>query len=730
MDETKRRVALLASQPPTPFLEDAIAQLQRSGFTVLIVTADPASWRDRCTCRIIAVPAGERLEHWIPPADWVFTFSPEAKDSHRYPPLAPRLPLPAEPAAILAALGTPLPPPPGPTLSVCMIVRDEEQNLPRALQSVAGVADEIVVVDTGSVDATRAVASSFGACLYRYAWSDDFAAARNASLEHAHGDWILVLDADEALSPEARRAIRRLLRRTRADALWGPLVNFDADGRVLRQDPAMRLFRNRPEYRFSGRIHEQVLHAIERAGGAIDAAPDLVLYHFGYTAAENQRKHRLERNCRLIERSLKSDPDSPLLWYYHGSSLLQLDRCAEALHWLQRSLAAAPQLLYAEYSRLHLAQCYLRLRQDAAVWHELASGPLRHLRSDRLVQAGSFACREGDFVLARHCAAALEQLPPAAHGNLSARAHGIVRFAALAAVESGDPDQALSLLQQRLQVEPGDAAAAVLWVDLQAERGGLRAATVEALRQVRSPAMAAAVLQYLVRTGDWDWAGSMAASRSSGAPSIAAVHALVRSGRQPNAITALSPDSLETATHLALLALELEQRQWWDRAVAGLTPARQRCLTEICTKTPPDPDLDWLRLELMQIAAAYRLDQVLAGLATRLAGGAPAGYGAAALALWQARRTADAVTLALQLPAAPGCQHVLGLHAYAAGDWEAAGTLLAQAAADEAVPVRVYWRGADALRRAGQESAAAALLELGRTRRPASPLLGGKLLVL
>ena len=105
-------------------------------------------------------------------------------------------------------------------ISLCMIVKDEEEMLPRCLESVRGAVDEIIVVDTGSSDRSVDIAREYGASVVEFAWCEDFAAARNAGLERASGDWILFLDADEALEATARKQIRSWTEVSGCDGLF------------------------------------------------------------------------------------------------------------------------------------------------------------------------------------------------------------------------------------------------------------------------------------------------------------------------------------------------------------------------------------------------------------------------------------------------------------------------------------------------------------------------------
>ena len=114
-------------------------------------------------------------------------------------------------------------------VSLTMIVRNEENNLPHCLTSAHGLFDEIVIVDTGSTDRTKDIAVEFGAKLVEFAWIDDFAAARNVSLAHAGGDYAFWLDADDVIEPPEREKLKALLARLRKDRKAAYVVRCSCD---------------------------------------------------------------------------------------------------------------------------------------------------------------------------------------------------------------------------------------------------------------------------------------------------------------------------------------------------------------------------------------------------------------------------------------------------------------------------------------------------------------------
>ncbi len=229
---------------------------------------------------------------------------------------------------------------PRPAVSLCMIVRDEEANLGACLTTAADLVGEVVVVDTGSRDRTREVAARFGARFFEFPWIDDFAAARNESIRHANGEWILWLDADDRLDEENRGRLRSLLA---ALERGGPaayamkcLCPSGADDGSATVVDHIRLFRNDPKIRWTYRVHEQILPAIRRAGDPVRWS-DVTIRHVGYIDP-TLRRAKLERDVRLLHAEAAENPDDPFVLFNLGSVYLELERTAEALPLLSRSL--------------------------------------------------------------------------------------------------------------------------------------------------------------------------------------------------------------------------------------------------------------------------------------------------------------------------------------------------------------------------------------------------------
>ncbi len=223
-------------------------------------------------------------------------------------------------------------------ISACVIVKNEERNLPRWAESVRDVADEMVVVDTGSSDKTVALAESFGAKVFHFAWRNDFAAAKNFALGKATGDWILFLDADEAFSEEARGKVRPFLQgvdgKRQIIGVESPLWNVDADdgNRVLDRIVQRRIFRRLPNLRYRGRIHEDLFYDSRSEGIFVES--DLLIYHTGYSPRLMPGK--TERNLAMLQEEMRDSGESMELFPYLATTYYHKKDYDKAIHYAKR----------------------------------------------------------------------------------------------------------------------------------------------------------------------------------------------------------------------------------------------------------------------------------------------------------------------------------------------------------------------------------------------------------
>lgn len=211
-------------------------------------------------------------------------------------------------------------------LTICVIAKNEERFIRQCLESVKSIADQLVVVDTGSTDGTVEIAKSFGAEVHQFEWSDDFSAARNAALEHARGDWVLILDADEELPADQHARLRADLNNPKHIALRLPLVNAGQENEGRSFVP--RLFRNAPGAYFTGRIHEQVfpsLIALGKSWGLDTALGTAQITHHGYSKQNVRDRNKVERNLKLLRQAVEENPDDANLAMNLGLELVRSD---------------------------------------------------------------------------------------------------------------------------------------------------------------------------------------------------------------------------------------------------------------------------------------------------------------------------------------------------------------------------------------------------------------------
>ena len=209
------------------------------------------------------------------------------------------------------------------SISLCMIVRDEEERLGRCIDAARPYVDEIVVVDTGSSDRTLDIARAAGARVIEQPWQDDFARARNTSMDAARGEWILVLDADEVITPEAGEELRRAVRRRDLLGLFIPLRDHGDEGRET-VTLLFRAVRNRKDVRFRFRLHEQLLPDANRVVRAEKLRLGQLrgeIHHDGYQREIVAKKGKSERNRRIYEAQLRDTPDNLYMLYKYADFL-------------------------------------------------------------------------------------------------------------------------------------------------------------------------------------------------------------------------------------------------------------------------------------------------------------------------------------------------------------------------------------------------------------------------
>ncbi len=238
-----------------------------------------------------------------------------------------------------------------PVLSLCMIVRNEEEYLPQCLESIKGFVDEIIIVDTGSSDGTVDIARRFGAKPIQYLWNNNFSEARNISLEHATGDWILMLDADETIAERDLKKIREIIRDRNASAYRLILRNYEHTRNISGWRPAIgeyeeergykgygavpltRLFRRHHDVRYTGMVHETIEPSLQRLNiGIIDT--EIPVHHYGCVREGQYVKRKAQIYSVIGESQLNDNPSDAKTMCDLGSHYISegdLDRAEELL---------------------------------------------------------------------------------------------------------------------------------------------------------------------------------------------------------------------------------------------------------------------------------------------------------------------------------------------------------------------------------------------------------------
>ncbi|HVC21296.1 MAG TPA: glycosyltransferase [Vicinamibacterales bacterium] len=365
-----------------------------------------------------------------------------------------------------------------PTLSLCLIAKNEERHLARCLGSARDLVDEIVLVDTGSTDRTVEIAASFGARVFHLAWQDDFSLARNYGLEQARGEWILALDADESIAARDHAQIRAVLGNPALNAVTAYQRHYLAEGTVIGWQPGpggyeegrpypgffdvecRRLFRNRPWLRFRNSVHEELVstdpgHPLAQTQGG------WIIHHYGKVGGRDLLRTKGEAYLRIGRKKVADHPNDPLARYELGIQYLELEQPGDALACFERVQRLAPNF---RDTPLRIAICHIRMRQlpKALTALRLAAVALPQFAAEVALEEGNAHRALGDLPSAER---AFRRAMAANPGFAAAAVNLALLFRA------DRPDEALACLDASLEHCPGHFESLALRAQIRRDHG-------------------------------------------------------------------------------------------------------------------------------------------------------------------------------------------------------------------------------------------------------------------
>lgn len=225
-------------------------------------------------------------------------------------------------------------------LSLCMIVKNEEDNLKRCLESVKDIVNEIIIVDTGSTDHTIEIAKKYGAKIFRFDWNNNFSDARNFSIDKASGEWILIMDADDELEAQDKAKLLKLLNNPEVDVYFLQTLSYvgDKPGDDIVSNLNVRLIRNNRGIKFQGAIHEQIHIDNNNFNKNKKICIEKVrFYHYGYLNKNIDSKNKRKRNIHILEKLIKKDENNGFNLFNLGNEYFALGDYTSALKYYKKS---------------------------------------------------------------------------------------------------------------------------------------------------------------------------------------------------------------------------------------------------------------------------------------------------------------------------------------------------------------------------------------------------------
>lgn len=238
-------------------------------------------------------------------------------------------------------------------ISICMIAKNEEQHIEECLSRLKPYYDEIVLVDTGSTDATLAIAAKYTDKVYHFDWINDFSAARNYAISKAANDWVLSIDCDEYLESVDADKLLQLIN-SHTDEVGQVLIRnrFSQNGQPSIENIRVSRLFNRNYFHYEGSIHEQLERKPATAGDCLKYGRDmrsdlpipvfkmpLTLLHVGYDGSEEEMRTKALRNISLLEKELEAKGEDAYLYYQLGQSCVRLKDYEKACEWFDLGLS-------------------------------------------------------------------------------------------------------------------------------------------------------------------------------------------------------------------------------------------------------------------------------------------------------------------------------------------------------------------------------------------------------
>ena len=220
------------------------------------------------------------------------------------------------------------------TISLCMIVKNEEENLPRCLYSIKDYVDEIIIVDTGSTDRTVEIANDFGAKVFIHPWEGNFSKARNYSLKYATCDWILILDADHELEKADAHKLSETIKDKEANYVFFRVYDTYKESKNLAVYDFGLLFRNHIGFHYSGIVHNALITT-----DAIIKKSNIRIYHHGYNLSEEKMDEKFERTSTLLKKQIETDSHNPVPHMYLGISYMDRRMYESAIKHSKRAIS-------------------------------------------------------------------------------------------------------------------------------------------------------------------------------------------------------------------------------------------------------------------------------------------------------------------------------------------------------------------------------------------------------